>query len=36
VVIGAMDKQESEAPPALEADAAVRASKTYRNEGTSR
>ncbi|XP_075278451.1 coagulation factor XIII B chain isoform X3 [Opisthocomus hoazin] len=34
ICIGAMDKQESEAPPALEADAAVRASKTYRNEGT--
>ncbi|NXN66757.1 F13B factor, partial [Himantopus himantopus] len=32
VCIGAMDKQESEAPPSLEEDTAIRASKTYHNE----
>lgn len=36
MVIGTMDKWESEAPPSLEADAAIRASKTYRNEDMSR
>ncbi|NXP72358.1 F13B factor, partial [Ramphastos sulfuratus] len=36
VCIGTMDKQESEAPPSPEADAAVRASKTHLNEGMSR
>ncbi|NXV88172.1 F13B factor, partial [Calonectris borealis] len=35
VCIGTMDKQESEAPPALEAVAATRASKTYHNEDMS-
>ena len=36
MVIGTMDKQESETLPSLEADAAIRASKTYRNEDISR
>ncbi|KFQ10007.1 Coagulation factor XIII B chain, partial [Haliaeetus albicilla] len=36
ICIGTMDKQASEAPPSLEADAAIRASKTYHNEDTSR
>lgn len=34
--IGAMDKREPEAPPPLEAEAAVRTSKTYHDEDTSR
>ncbi|NXL31089.1 F13B factor, partial [Glaucidium brasilianum] len=34
--VGTMDKWESEAPPSLEAVAAIRASKTYHNEGMSR
>ncbi|XP_069645460.1 coagulation factor XIII B chain isoform X2 [Haliaeetus albicilla] len=34
ICIGTMDKQASEAPPSLEADAAIRASKTYHNEDT--
>ncbi|NXE89416.1 F13B factor, partial [Menura novaehollandiae] len=34
--IGTMDKQESEAPPSLKADAAIRASQTHHNEDTSR
>ncbi|KAF1414393.1 Coagulation factor XIII B chain, partial [Spheniscus humboldti] len=36
ICIGTMNKWESETLPSLEADAAVRASKTYRNEGMSR
>ncbi|XP_075567325.1 LOW QUALITY PROTEIN: coagulation factor XIII B chain [Pelecanus crispus] len=32
ICIGTMDKWESEAPSSLEADAAIRASKTYRSE----
>lgn len=35
-VTGIMDKSESEASPSLEADAAIRASKTYHNEDMSR
>ncbi|NXG70417.1 F13B factor, partial [Baryphthengus martii] len=36
ICIGTMDKWESEAPPSLKADAAIRASKTYHNEDMSR
>ncbi|XP_059678148.1 coagulation factor XIII B chain [Gavia stellata] len=32
ICIGTMDKRESEAPPTLEEDAAIRASKTYHNK----
>ncbi|NWS99820.1 F13B factor, partial [Mionectes macconnelli] len=32
ICVGAVDKQESEAPPPLKSDAAVRANKTYDNE----
>ncbi|NWI65816.1 F13B factor, partial [Todus mexicanus] len=31
--VGTMDKWEPEVPPPLEADAAIRASKTYHSEG---
>ncbi|XP_027649157.2 coagulation factor XIII B chain [Falco peregrinus] len=34
IVIGMMDKWASEAPPSIEADAEMRANKTYRNEDT--
>ncbi|KAM6327592.1 coagulation factor XIII B chain-like [Podargus strigoides] len=34
ICIGTMDKLESEAPPSLEADGAIRASKTYDSEAT--
>ncbi|KAK4820212.1 hypothetical protein QYF61_021717 [Mycteria americana] len=36
ICMGTMDKRESAAPPSLEANAAIRASKTYRNEDMSR
>ncbi|NXF04904.1 F13B factor, partial [Smithornis capensis] len=36
ICIGTMDNQESEAPPSLEADAAIRANKTYHSEDTSK
>ncbi|XP_010154861.1 PREDICTED: coagulation factor XIII B chain [Eurypyga helias] len=34
ICIRTMDEEESEVPPSLDADAAIRASKTYRNEDT--